>query len=125
MASSRRVLCIALLAAACGGDTDKGTDSACIEGAAQDSVQVVVTDLEGTALPDAVVTWNNGGDEQDCDQVGNQHLCGRDVIGQVAVTGTAEGYESQTKTVDVETDGCHAITVQDVLRLEPQLTDAR
>ncbi len=119
MAPSRQFFCIALLASACGGDTDKGTDSACIEGAAQDSVQIVVTTLEGTALSEAVVTWNNGGDEQACDQVGNQHLCGRDVTGSVTVTGTAEGYVSQSKTVTVESDGCHAITVQEVLRLEP------
>ena len=114
------MLFFAVLAAACGGDDDKGTDSACIEGAAQDSVQVVVTDLEGAALPDAVVTWNNGGDEQECDKVGNQHLCGRDVIGTVTVTGTADGYAPLSKTVTVESDGCHAITVQDVLRLEAQ-----
>tara|TARA_B100001093_G_scaffold126854_1_gene119404 strand:+ start:76 stop:420 length:345 start_codon:yes stop_codon:yes gene_type:complete len=111
---------IALLAAACGGDTDKGTDSACIEGAAQDSVQVTVTDSLSAPLPDAVVTWNNGGEEQPCDAIGTQHLCGRDIVGTVSVTGTAEGYTPKTITVDVESDGCHAITVREALRLDAE-----
>lgn len=120
MVHPKRTLWALALATACGGDTDKGTDSACIEGAAQDSVLLAITDMNGTPIEGAVATWNNGGDEQECDQVSNNYLCGRDVTGEITVTGTAEGYQSTSKTVTVESDGCHAITEQEVLRLEAE-----
>lgn len=120
MTYAKRILAVAALSVGCGGDTEKETDSACIEGAAQDSVQVVVTDLEGNALPDAVVTWDNGGGAQPCEPIGNQHLCGRDDVGEITVSASADGFVSASKTVTVESDGCHAITVGEVFRLEAE-----
>jgi hypothetical protein len=117
MAHTRLAIALALFGMACGG-TDKGTDSSCIEGAAEPSVQLVVTDATGGALGNATVTWSNGGAEEPCDQVSNQFLCGMDETGEITVTGSADGYVTQSKTVTVESDGCHAITAQEVLRLE-------
>jgi len=118
MLHTRWLPTLAVLALGCGG-TDKGTDSSCIEDAAEPSVQVVVTDSLGSPLSDAAVTWNAGGAEADCDLVGNQFLCGFDDTGALTVTGSAPGHVTQSLEVDVASDGCHAITELVTLRLDP------
>lgn len=115
----RQLPLLALITVACGG-TDKGTDSSCIDGAAEPSVQVVVTDATGSPLSDAAVTWSNGGAEADCDLVGNQFLCGFDDTGTLSITGSASGHVTQTVDVEVGSDGCHAITELITLRLDPE-----
>ncbi len=116
MFASPRLLVLSLpLLVACG--SDKGNDSACIEGAAMPSVQVVVTDMTAATLPDATVTWSTGGAETPCDQVGAEFLCGMDETGTVSVTASAPGYVTQTIDYTVESDGCHAITAEDAIRM--------
>ena len=115
----RPVLALAAFVAACGG-TDKGTDSSCIEGAAEPSVQVVVTDATGSPLSDANVTWSAGGEAQDCDLVSNQFLCGMDDTGTITITGSAPGHVDKSEDITVESDGCHAITELTTLRLDPE-----
>jgi len=103
------------LLVACG--SDKGTDSACIEGAAMPSVQAVVTDMTASPIADATVTWSTGGGDNDCDQVDTQFLCGMDETGTVSVTAAAPGYVTQTVDFNVESDGCHAITEEYAFRM--------
>ena len=119
MLHNRWLATLAVAAVACGG-TDKGTDSSCIEGAAEPSVQAVVTDATGSPLSDASVTWNNGGAESDCDFVGTQFLCGFDDTGTITITGSAPGHVTQSLAVEVGSDGCHAITELVTLRLDPE-----
>jgi len=109
---------LALSLFACGGKDD-GTDSSCIEGAAEPSVQVVVTDSVGTPLNDATVTWSDGGGAEPCDLVGTNFLCGFDNTGTLTITGEAPGHVSQSVEVNVTSDGCHAVTELLSLRLEP------
>jgi len=116
MSASPRLLALSLtFLVGCGND--KGNDSACIEGAAMPSVQVVVTDMTAATLADATVTWSTGGEETPCDQVDTQFLCGMDEAGTVTVTASAPGYITQTIDYTVKSDGCHVITVEEAIRM--------
>ena len=119
MPASPRLLALSVvLAIGCG--SDKGSDSACIEGAAMPSVQAVVTDMTASPIADAAVTWSTGGDETPCDQVDTQFLCGMDELGTVSVTASAPGFVTQTVDFDVQSDGCHAITEEYAFRMEAE-----
>ena len=118
MSASPRLIVPMLTAAltiACG--KDKGTDSACNEGAAMPSVQVVVTDMTASPIADATATWSNGGAENPCEFLQSQFLCGMDDLGAISVTATASGYATQTVDFDVQSDGCHAITEEYAFRM--------
>ncbi len=95
---------------------DKGEDSAC-DDAAMPSVQAVVTDMEANYLDGATVVFDDGTGEQPCDAVGDNFLCGMDVIGSITLTASAPGFTSVTETFDIESSGCHAITVNHAFRL--------
>ncbi len=113
---------VAALAAAggCGGDP-KDSGVACDESAVA-SVQVVVTASDDTSnFLDATVTYaHEGGETGTCENLeGTTLVCGWDLTGELVLTATADGYVPGTKTVNVESDGCHAITTNETLRLDP------
>lgn len=119
MPHTRALVLLATLAVLSACKDDKG-DSGCLDGAAEPSVQVVVTDIEAAPLTDALVQFSdNGGPAEDCDFADNTWLCGMDVTGTVEVQASAPEHIPQTETFEVESDGCHAITVSHAFRLIP------
>jgi hypothetical protein len=102
---------------ACGGKTDTGE----CDDSLTPSVQLQVTDAEANVLADAEVVYSHdGGAETPCENLdGVNWVCGFDLFGELVVTGSAPGFAPASKSYDVESDGCHAVTQMDVLRLSP------
>lgn len=121
LASAAPLLFSVALVLATAGCKDKEGDSsvACDESAVA-SVQVIVTDSSAGPIDGATVSWSAGGESGDCESVeGTTLVCGWDVTGEMTLTATAAGYVDQTQTVNVESDGCHAITENATFRLDP------
>ncbi|TNE87973.1 MAG: hypothetical protein EP330_16940 [Deltaproteobacteria bacterium] len=81
------------------------------------SVQVTVTDSQGTAITSADVAWNMA-DEDDlpeaCESLGgNQWVCAYETAGDLRIDiDNAGPYEPYTTVVTVAEDECHVITEQ-------------
>jgi hypothetical protein len=87
-------------------------EQACTDLAAS-SVTVNVTDAaDGADLADAVVTYTvDGGDAVDCESLSVGFVCGFEVVGEITVTVSLDGYAPQTETFDIalDADECHVV----------------
>lgn len=76
------------------------------------SALVSVQAEDGTPLADSVVTYTvDGGATATCDASGTgSHTCGEDEVGQFVFEASAFGFQTQSASVVVEGDECHALT---------------
>ncbi len=101
---------------------EKPEDSAACDDAAVASLQLSITDTSASVLPDATATWSSGGDGGECESIDGSAtlVCGFDVTGDMEITAAAPGHVTQTATFNVKSDGCHAITANEVIRMSPE-----
>lgn len=81
------------------------------------SVSVQVVDEAGDAVPDAVVVYDRGEGEIDCEGWEDVYTCGYEVDGELDIIVNAPGFEEQVVTVTVESDECHVISQDLVVEL--------
>ncbi len=79
---------------------------------ARSSVSVNVVDENGEPILNAELTYSvDGGPSLDCEIFGDgSSVCGWEASGEIAITATAQGYQSASETVTVESDECHVIS---------------
>jgi len=75
------------------------------------SVQVTLYDDAGATIEDATLTYTGGGfEDQPCDPINGQYVCGWEVSGEIVITIEAQGFETETLNVTVEDGLCHVVT---------------
>ncbi|MEM6930429.1 MAG: hypothetical protein AAF602_26060, partial [Myxococcota bacterium] len=91
------------------------------------SIEVTVTDTQGTAITAADVAWNMAAEDdlpEPCTSLGgNVWVCGEEQAGELAVEISNAGpYQAFREVVTVEADECHVITesLSAVLQFVPE-----
>ncbi|MCK6522771.1 carboxypeptidase-like regulatory domain-containing protein [Myxococcota bacterium] len=92
---------------------------------ARASVQLTLRAPDGAVVSGALVTvefddGSGGVTSLDCEEwESGEYVCGYEVVGELRVTVSAEGFEEESFTYDVEmtADECHVQTVTDTLTL--------
>jgi len=98
---------------------DGGVDCTAMAAA---SVQLQVTDTDGTVLTNATAWFEHDGAIQDCEGMGGQEwVCGWEREGPMTIFADAPGYAEGSVQVDVPADECHVQTQQVQLALEEVL----
>lgn len=105
------LLALALPLAACLPIEQACTDEARV------SVSVEVVDEAGEAVADALVAYDGGEGEIDCEGWEDVYSCGYEVDGEIDIIVSAPGFEEQVVTVTVESDECHVISQDLVVEL--------
>ncbi len=75
------------------------------------STTVTVVDDAGAPIDDAALVYTvDGGGEVPCEVMGGgQYACGIEQSGAFVITGSAEGYDEESMSVEVGADECHPI----------------
>ena len=98
-----------------------GTEDVDCTAIAAVSVSVSVVDDDGIHIPEATVTYLAEGADtpEQCEEIGDDFLCGYEVSGEILIQAEAEGYQSAEETVVVEEDECHVLGESIELVLQP------
>ena len=101
---------------------DDGVDCTTLAAA---SVQLTVSDPSGAAIPGATAEYTVSGEDwtapEPCEQMPDgTFVCGWEVEDSFQIWVDAEGYGSEYLEADVQSDGCHVITEQLSVTLQPE-----